>query len=52
VKCLQSHVKVISFALILTVGKTERKRLFLRNSHGWANYTKIDIKDLVFVIMT
>ena len=51
-KCLQSHVKVISFALILTVGKTERKRLFLRTSRGWENCTKIDIKELVFLIMT
>ena len=51
-KCLQRHVKIISFALIFTVGKTERKRLFLRPSHVWENYTKIDIKELMFVIMT
>ena len=43
---------MISFALILTVGKTGRKRLFLRTSRGWENYTKIDIKDLAFLIMT
>jgi hypothetical protein len=34
---------------MLTVGKTERKRLFLRTSRGWENYTKIDLKDLLFV---
>jgi len=51
-KCLQSHVKIIYFAVILIVGKTERKRLFLGPSRGRENYTKIDIEDLVFVIMT